>query len=101
MMLQLDPMLPVYVPKFKMEGYAFLVTKESQEHYTIFTVAMDNGEVWDLSNREVRFCKNYSADRPIINTGDTIFKDAFRPSESPDIEGKVQRTPPQPNTPRS
>lgn len=81
MTIQLDPMIPVYVPRFKMEGYAFLATKESIEHYTIFTIAMDNGEIWDLSNREVRFCKNYTADRATINKGDSIFKDAFKLSD--------------------
>lgn len=68
MMLQLNPMLPVYIPRFNMEGYAFLVTKESQEHYTMYSIALDNGEIWDLSNREVRFCINYSMDRSNINT---------------------------------
>lgn len=75
-MIQLNPMLPVYVPRFQMEGYAFLVTRNSQEHYLIFTVAMDNGEIWELSNREVRFCKNFTVDRYNINkTLDTEFKD--------------------------
>lgn len=70
-------MIPVYVPRFKMEGYAFLVDRHSQEHYTVFTVAMDNGEIWELSNREVRFCKNDTMDRHSINKGDSTLKQFF------------------------
>lgn len=76
MMIQLEPMLPVYVPKFQMEGYAFLATRHSQEHYIIFTIALDNGEIWELPNTEVRFCKNITMQRLIINKNkDTEFKD--------------------------
>jgi hypothetical protein len=67
MILQLNPFIPVYIPRFGCEGYAFLVHKQSQEDYTIFTVALTNGEVWDLSNREVRFTVNHTVDRHEIN----------------------------------
>lgn len=63
MILQLQPMLPVYVPRFKIEGFAFLVYRDSQEHHTMFTVALDNGEIWDLNNKELRFCINKSVER--------------------------------------
>lgn len=83
MMLQLDPMLPVFVPRFNMEGFAFLVDRHSQEHYTIFTIAMDNGEIWELSNREVRFCKNHTMDRHEINKdAQSVFLDKFRPTSN-------------------
>jgi hypothetical protein len=49
-----------------MEGYAFLVIDYSQEHNLLFTCAMDDGEIWTLSNKDIRFCKNISLDR--INT---------------------------------
>jgi len=49
-----------------MEGYAFLVIDYSQEHDLLFTVALDNGEIWTLSNKELRFCKNVSMDRKDI-----------------------------------
>lgn len=62
-MLQLSPMIPVYVPRFKMEGFAFLVHSESQEHYLLFTVALDNGEIWTLNNKEIRFVKNVTMER--------------------------------------
>lgn len=68
MIVQLNPMLPVYVPEFSMEGYAFLVTEYGMENYFFFTVAVDNGEIWTLDNRRVRFCTNYTASRPTINT---------------------------------
>jgi hypothetical protein len=63
MMLQLNPMLPIVRVSDGMEGYAFLVIDYSQEHYTLFTCAMDNGEIWTLNNKEIKFCKNISLDR--------------------------------------
>jgi hypothetical protein len=48
-----------------MEGYAFLVIDYSQEHNLLFTCAMDNGEIWTLSNLEIRFSKNISLDRTL------------------------------------
>jgi hypothetical protein len=53
-------MIPIYRASDKMEGYAFLVIDYSQEHNILFTCAMDNGEVWTLSNKEIRFQKNIS-----------------------------------------
>jgi hypothetical protein len=50
-----------------MEGYAFLVIDYSQEHNLLFTCAMDNGEIWTLTNQEIRFCKNISLNRNIVN----------------------------------
>lgn len=81
-MLQLNPMIPVFVPRFNMEGFAFLVDRHSQEHYTIFTIAMDNGEIWELSNREIRFCKNDTMDRHKINKGDSTLKQYFNENTS-------------------
>lgn len=66
MMLQLNPMIPVYSIKHSREGYAFLVIDYSQEHNLLFTVALDNGEIWTLNNKEIRFCKNISMDRENI-----------------------------------
>ena len=63
MILQLDPMIPIYRVSDGMEGYAFLVIDYSQEHNLLFTCAMDDGEVWTLSNKEIRFQKNISLDR--------------------------------------
>ena len=63
MMLQLNPMIPILRISDGMEGYAFLVIDYSQEHNLLFTCAMDDGEIWTLSNKEIRFCKNISLDR--------------------------------------
>ena len=63
MMLQLNPMIPVYSLKHKIEGYAFLVIDYSQEHNLLFAVALDNGEIWTLKNQDLRFIKNISLDR--------------------------------------
>ena len=63
MILQLNPMIPILRVKDNMEGYAFLVIDYSQEHDLLFTCAMDNGEIWTLSNLEIRMPKNISLDR--------------------------------------
>lgn len=60
-------MIPVYSLQHQIEGYAFLVIDYSQEHDLLFVVALDNGEIWTLSNKEIRFCKNISMDRKNIN----------------------------------
>ena len=65
MMLQLNPMIPVYSLVHKMNGYAFLVLDYSQEHDLLFVIALDNGEIWTLNNKNVRFCKNVTLDRQI------------------------------------
>lgn len=62
-MLQLDPMIPLYSLRHQMKGYAFLVLDYSQEHDLLFAVALDNGEIWTLSNKELRFCENVSMGR--------------------------------------
>ena len=67
MMIQLNPMLPIFRVSDEMEGYAFLVIDYSQEHNLLFTCAMDNGEIWTLSNQEIRFSKNISLNRKIVN----------------------------------
>lgn len=67
MILQLNPMIPVYSIPHKMEGYAFLVIDYSQEHDLLFSIALDNGEIWTLSNKEIRFCKNVSLDRHALS----------------------------------
>ena len=63
MILQLNPMIPIKRLSDGMEGYAFLVIDYSQEHDLLFTCAMDDGEIWTLNNKEIRFCKNISLDR--------------------------------------
>jgi len=66
MMLQLNPMLPIIRVKDKMEGYAFMVIDYSQEHNILFVCAMDDGEIWTINNKEIRFTKNISLDRKEI-----------------------------------
>ena len=65
MIIQLSPMIPIFRVSDEMEGYAFLVIDYSQEHNLLFTCAMSNGEIWTLSNKEIRFCKNISLDRKL------------------------------------
>lgn len=69
MILQLNPMIPVFVMD-KGEGYAFLVTDYSQEHHKLWSVVCSKtGEIWDVPNHSIRFQWNYSLDRirPSIN----------------------------------
>lgn len=63
MILQLNPMIPIFRKSDKMKGYAFLVIDYSQEHDLLFTCAMDNGDIWTLKNNEISFCNNISLTR--------------------------------------
>ena len=65
MIVQLNPIIPIFRVSDNMEGYAFLVIDYSQEHNLLFSCAMDNGEIWTLSNKEIRFSKNISLDRKL------------------------------------
>jgi hypothetical protein len=63
MILQLNPMIPIIRVNDGLEGFAFLVIDYSQEHNLLFTCAMDDGEIWTLSNKEIRFQTNISLER--------------------------------------
>jgi hypothetical protein len=63
MILQLNPTIPIIRVSDNMKGYAFIVIDYSQEHNLLFTCAMDNGEIWTLSNQEIRIQKNISLGR--------------------------------------
>jgi len=56
-------MIPIMRINDGMNGYAFLIIDYSQEHNLLFTCAMDDGEIWTLSNKEIRFQKNISLER--------------------------------------
>ena len=66
-MLQLNPMIPIIRVTDKMKGYAFLVIDYSQEHDLLFSCAMEDGQIWTLSNKELRFDKNITMGRTKIN----------------------------------
>ena len=63
MIIQLNPTIPIVRISDRMKGYAFLVIDYSQEHNLLFTCAMDDGEIWTLSNQEIRIQKNISLGR--------------------------------------
>jgi len=65
MMLQLNPNIPIVRNKDGMKGYAFMVIDYSQEHNLLFVCAMDNGEIWCISNHELKIQKNISLGRII------------------------------------
>jgi hypothetical protein len=56
-------MLPIKRVSDNMNGFAFLVIDYSQEHNLLFSCAMANGEVWTLSNKDIRFNNNLSLGR--------------------------------------
>lgn len=62
-MLQLNPMLPIVRNSDGMKGFAFLVIDYSQEHDLVFTCAMDDGQIWTLSNKVITFDNNISLNR--------------------------------------
>ena len=62
-MLQLSPTIPMVRDADGMKGYAFLVIDYSQEHDLLFTCAMDDGEIWTLSNRDIRIINNVTLNR--------------------------------------
>ena len=65
-------MIPITRKSDGMKGYAFLVIDYSQEHYTLFVCAMDDGDVWLLDNRQISMQNNPSLGRLINNkTKDT------------------------------
>ena len=65
-MLQLNPTLPIIRVSDSMKGYAFLVIDYSQEHDILYSCVMDNGEIWTLSNREIRAQENISLGRTLL-----------------------------------
>ena len=64
-MLQLNPTIPMTRESDGMQGYAFAMIDYSQEHYVLFVCGLDNGEIWVLSNKDIRLQKNISLGRNI------------------------------------
>jgi hypothetical protein len=62
-MMQLNPTIPIFRVSDSMNGYAFMVIDYSQEHDLLFVCAMDNGEIWTLSNRDIRVTNNITLGR--------------------------------------
>ena len=60
-------MIPIVRVSDKMKGYAFLIIDYSQEHDLLFSCAMEDGQIWTLSNTEIRFDKNITMGRTKIN----------------------------------
>jgi len=62
-MLQLNPTIPIVRLSDGMKGYAFAIIDYSQEHDLLFVCAMDDTEIWTLSNKDIRMQKNVSLGR--------------------------------------
>lgn len=67
MTLQLNPMIPIIRKSDGMKGYAFIMIDYSQEHYTLFVCAMDDGDIWLLDNKQLSMQNNPSLGRLINN----------------------------------
>ena len=63
MTLQLDPPLRLYVPEKDCAGDAHLVSDVGKDHDRVWTIFLDNGEVWDIPNSRVRAVVNVTAGR--------------------------------------
>lgn len=62
-MLQLNPTIPIVRISDSMKGFAFVLIDYSQEHDLLFICAMDDGEIWTLSNRDIRMQQNITLGR--------------------------------------
>ena len=63
MMLQLNPTIPIVRLSDGMKGFAFAMIDYSQEHDLLFVCAMDDTEIWTLSNKDIRMQQNISLGR--------------------------------------
>lgn len=75
-MLQLNPTIPVLVTnKDNAKGIAFAIIDYSIEHECIWGIALNNGEIWWVNNRYVRFQTNWTVGRStVLNM--TVAKDS-------------------------
>lgn len=62
MLTQLNPTIPMFVDG-KGKGHAFAVIDYGQEHHLIWVIGFDSGEIWSVSNPEVRLQKNWTMNR--------------------------------------
>ena len=65
MMIQLNPSIPMTTPRGK--GQAILVLDYSPEHHLMWTVALDNGEIWTFQNPDVRVRENETLGRKDVS----------------------------------
>lgn len=61
-MMRLDPPIPLETEKGF--GYAHFLFDYGLESSLLWGVALENGQFWQIPNEKIRFCKNYSAERP-------------------------------------
>jgi hypothetical protein len=60
--LELSQMIEVNMPKGR--GRIWLVTEYGQEIEKLFTILLNNGEIWEFTNKDVRTTKNVSFRHP-------------------------------------
>jgi hypothetical protein len=67
--IQLNPTIPVVVTsKNNTKGDAIAWLDYSSEHYIIWGVALENGEVWWVPNHEIRMQGNWTMGRRFKNS---------------------------------
>lgn len=54
---------PIPMHTLALWGYAYFVQDVGFDHDLIWTVFLDNGEIWQFRNREVRSVENYTHGR--------------------------------------
>ena len=60
-MLELQNPIPLNTPKGP--GFAYFVSDPGFDHDLMWTVFLQNGEIWCFQNREVRAVENYTFGR--------------------------------------
>ncbi len=60
-MLELRQPIPLYTSKG--HGFAYFVTDLGLDHDLIWTVFLDDGEIWQFRNKDVRAVENYTHGR--------------------------------------
>lgn len=63
--IQCNPPIPVWVPKKKIHGLIMFRTDYGVDWDTYYDVFLDNGEVWQLNNKEIRAVENVTYERKI------------------------------------
>jgi hypothetical protein len=59
--LRLEPAIPMVTPHGP--GYAFILINDGAEHHLRWVVALDNNEIWEFQNPDVRMQGNITMHR--------------------------------------
>lgn len=62
-LLQLDPALPIFVPRLGQFGFVHVLRDDGIEHDTLFLCWLNDGTIWWLPQSQVRGCENATIGR--------------------------------------